>query len=48
MPTTDTAGVTEGGAPAAEAEDVEFLREEDGAAVFVVGSGEYEFVASSR
>ena len=35
VPATDAAGVTEG---------VEFLREEDGTAVFVVGSGRYEFV----
>ena len=44
IPTTDAAGVTEGGKPPGEAGSVEFLRAEDGAAVFAVGSGEYEFV----
>lgn len=46
VPASDGAGVTEGGGPAGEAEGVEFLREEKGAAVFAVGSGEYEFVGS--
>ncbi len=48
VPASDGAGVTEGGGPAGEAEGVEFLREEKGAAVFAVGSGEYEFVGSVR
>ena len=48
VPTTDAAGVTEGGGRARESEGVEFLREEDGAAVFAVGSGEYEFVGALR
>jgi alpha-L-rhamnosidase len=48
VPASDGAGVTEGGGPAGEAEGVEFLREEEGAAVFAVGSGEYEFVGSVR
>lgn len=39
MPTTDANGVEENGVPAGEAEGVGSLREEDGAAVFAVGSG---------
>ena len=45
VPATDAAGVTEGGKPAAEAEGVEFLRMERGAAVFAVGAGSYGFVS---
>lgn len=37
--------VKEGGRPAASAEAIRFLRMEQGAAVFAVGSGEYEFTA---
>jgi alpha-L-rhamnosidase len=48
VPASEGAEVTEGGEPAGEAEGVEFLREEEGAAVFTVGSGEYEFVGSVR
>jgi alpha-L-rhamnosidase len=47
VPTADVGGVTEGDGPAAEAEGVMFVRGEDGAAVFEVGSGEYEFVGSA-
>jgi alpha-L-rhamnosidase len=39
--------VTEGGRPAYETEDVTFLRMEDGAAVLVVGSGNYEFATDA-
>ena len=48
VPASDGAGVAEGGGPAGEGEGVEFLREEEGAAVFAIGSGEYEFVGSVR
>lgn len=44
VPATDAAGVTEGGKPAAQAEGVTFLRMERGAAVFALGSGNYDFV----
>jgi len=37
--------VTEGGKPAAQAAGVKFLRVDDGAAVYEVGSGTYEFVS---
>jgi alpha-L-rhamnosidase len=43
VPAKDAAGVTEGGQPAAKAEGVKFLRIEDRAAVFAVGSGQYQF-----
>ena len=46
VPAKDAAGVTEGGKPAAQAEGVKFLRMENGAAVFAVGSGAYRFEAS--
>jgi len=44
VPTTDAAMVSEGGKPAERAEGVEFLRMEEGAAVYRVGSGRYRFV----
>ncbi len=37
--------ISEGGIPAVQAEGVTFLREEDGCAVFSVGSGHYSFAA---
>ncbi|MFF8934557.1 family 78 glycoside hydrolase catalytic domain [Streptomyces paradoxus] len=40
--------VTEGGRPADRAKGVRFLRMEDAAAVFQVGSGTYDFVAERR
>ena len=40
-----TAAVTEGGFPAAQATGVTLLREEDGAAVFAIVSGDYAFAA---
>jgi alpha-L-rhamnosidase len=43
VPAKDAAGVTEGGKPAGEAEGVRFLRLDDGAAVYAVGSGSYAF-----
>jgi alpha-L-rhamnosidase len=42
-PAKDAAGVTEFGKPAAKAMGVKFLRMENGAAVFAVGSGTYQF-----
>jgi len=43
VPTKDAAGVTESGKSAARAEGVKFLRLEDGAAIYEVGSGTYRF-----
>ncbi|WP_442886702.1 family 78 glycoside hydrolase catalytic domain [Congregicoccus parvus] len=43
LPGSDGAGVVEGGRPAGSAPGVHFLRVEDGAALYAVGSGCYEF-----
>jgi len=43
VPAKDAAGVTESGKPAAKAAGVKFLRMENGAAVYEVGSGTYRF-----
>ena len=43
VPAKDAAGVTESGKSAARAEGVKFLRLEDGAAIYEVGSGTYQF-----
>jgi alpha-L-rhamnosidase len=43
VPAKDKAGVTEGNKPAAKAAGVKFLRMENGAAVYAVGSGAYQF-----
>jgi alpha-L-rhamnosidase len=45
VPARSAEAVTEGGKSAGSAEGVKFLRLEEGAAVFQVGSGEYEFVS---
>jgi len=45
VPASDASQVTEGGKPAAHAPGVRWLRNEDGSAVFEVGSGDYAFVA---
>jgi alpha-L-rhamnosidase len=45
VPTADPDSVTESGRPAGQAEGVEFLRAEEGAAVYRVGSGRYSFGA---
>lgn len=45
VPTTDVAGVTEGGVPAGEAPSVRALTSVPGHARFLVGSGTYRFVA---
>jgi len=44
VPAKDPGGVTESGKPAAQVADVRFLRMENGAAVYEVGSGTYAFV----
>ena len=43
VPARDEAGVTESGKPASKADGVKFLRMEDSAAVYAVGSGAYQF-----
>jgi alpha-L-rhamnosidase len=48
VPAKDPAGVTEGGKPAKDAKGVEFLRHENGAAVYKVGSGRYTFAAQQE
>ena len=45
VPAGEKSKVTEGGKPAASVPGVKWLRNENGSAVFEVGSGEYEFVA---
>ncbi len=47
VPAVAAASVTEGGKPAADADGVEFLRMENGAALYDVGSGTYRFVSTS-
>jgi hypothetical protein len=46
VPAKDAAGVTESGKPAAQAKSVKFLRMENNAAVYEVGSGTYRFQAA--
>lgn len=46
IPAANAASVTEGNAPITQAEGVRFLRMEDGAAVYNVGSGTYLFTAT--
>jgi alpha-L-rhamnosidase len=43
VPAKDAAGITESGKPAAKADGVKFLRMENNAAVYEVGSGTYHF-----
>jgi alpha-L-rhamnosidase len=43
VPAKDAASVTESGKPAGEAKSVKFLRMENNAAVYAVGSGNYQF-----
>ncbi len=45
IPTEDAKSVRESGQAAAESKEIKFLRMEDGAAVYKVGSGEYVFVS---
>jgi alpha-L-rhamnosidase len=46
VPAKDAASVSEGGKPAGEAPNVKFLRLADGAAVYQVDAGSYEFVSA--
>lgn len=46
VPTSDAATVTESGKPANNAPGVRFLRSENGAAVYEVGSGRYAFTST--
>jgi alpha-L-rhamnosidase len=43
LPARNVASITESGKPVKKVKDVRFLREEDGKAVFEVGSGNYKF-----
>ena len=43
IPATDAAAITESGQPAAQSAGVQFLRTENNAAVYAVGSGTYHF-----
>jgi alpha-L-rhamnosidase len=45
IPTSDSAGVTESGKPAKVARGVRLLSNEDGVAVYAVGSGDYVFAS---
>ncbi|MEI7901267.1 MAG: family 78 glycoside hydrolase catalytic domain [bacterium] len=45
VPSKDAAGITESGKPATKAKGVKFLRMENGATVFEIGSGCYRFVS---
>ena len=44
IPTHDVNDVTESGKPAKRTDGVKYIRMEDGAAVYEVGSGNYTFV----
>lgn len=46
VPAKDAAGVTESGKPAAQSEGLTFLRLQDNAAVYAVGSGTYRSLAT--
>lgn len=48
VPTDNAASVTEGGKPVIQVKDVQFVRQESGAAVYKVGSGRYQFHAEGR
>ncbi|MEO5714250.1 MAG: family 78 glycoside hydrolase catalytic domain [Luteolibacter sp.] len=48
VPAKDVGTVTESGKPVAGAEGVTYLRMEDGAAVFSVGSGRYQFASNGN
>jgi alpha-L-rhamnosidase len=45
VPAQDAGGVSESGKPAAQSAGVKFLRMENGAAVYEVGSGCYQFMS---
>ncbi|MBI4580657.1 MAG: glycoside hydrolase family 78 protein [Planctomycetes bacterium] len=46
LPATNADSVTEGGKPAAEADGVKFVKMDNGAAIYELASGTYEFVSS--
>jgi len=46
MPVNDPALVQEGGRPAAQSTGVQYVRIQDGCAVFAIGSGTYRFAVS--
>jgi len=48
VPSKDMAGITESGKPVEQAGGVKFLRQENGKAVFEVGSGTYKFTSEIR
>jgi alpha-L-rhamnosidase len=48
VPAGDTDRITESGQPAAKAKCVKFLRQENGQAIFEVGSGSYKFAAERK
>jgi alpha-L-rhamnosidase len=48
IPTRNVAGITESGQLVENVEHVKFLRQEDGKAVFEVGSGDYKFASEIR
>lgn len=45
VPATDVANITESGQPVEKAEDVKFLKQENGKCVFEVGSGTFHFLS---
>ncbi|HSY18292.1 MAG TPA: family 78 glycoside hydrolase catalytic domain [Candidatus Acidoferrales bacterium] len=45
IPTSDPASITESGRPVEQVEGVKFLRQENGRAIFRVGSGTYKFAS---
>lgn len=48
LPAKDVRGITESGKPVEDAEGVKFLRMEEGAAVFAVDSGRYQFSSDGK
>ncbi|HYO23519.1 MAG TPA: family 78 glycoside hydrolase catalytic domain, partial [Lacipirellulaceae bacterium] len=46
LPSRSAAGVTEGGKPIAEAEGVQFLRQEGDRSIYRIGSGSYSFAST--
>jgi alpha-L-rhamnosidase len=47
LPAADATGVTESGKPANQAEAVKFVKMENGAAVYELGSGTFNFVSKN-
>ena len=48
VPTKDAASITESGQPVSKIPQVKFLRQEEGTAVYAVGSGTYQFSSTLR